>query len=112
MAARLTLLVPMAVPAMVISCWLLLRAVVGVPAATTAPASVAATPETVSEAALPSAGLCRQLAPSGEMKAVSVRPDRPASTTPAGPPFIRPGVKPAGVVRVAANVHVVPLRDR
>ena len=46
------------------------------------------------------------------MKAVSVRPDSPASTAPPEPPFIRPGEKPSGVVSVAANIQSVPLPDR
>ena len=86
--------------------------VVLVPAATTAPALVAATPEMVSAAALPNAGAWRQRAPSGDVKAISVRPDWPASTAPSELPFIRPGVKPAGVVKVAANVQAVPLLER
>ena len=95
-----------------ISCWLPPNALSLIPAATTAPVLVAATPEMVSAAALPSAGAWRQRAPSDDMKAVSVRPDWPASTAPSELPFIRPGVKPAGVVRVAANVQAVPLPER
>ena len=82
-----------------------------VPAAITAPVWVAATPE-IASAPPPNAGTWRQRTPSGEVKAVSVRPDWPASTAPAELPFIRPGVKPARVVRVAANVQAVPLPER
>ena len=120
MAASFTFLTPpdpLDPPATVISCWLpppLLAPAVAplIPAATTAPVLVAATPEMVSAAALPNAGTWRQRAPSGDVKAVSVRPDWPASTAPSELPFIRPGVKPPGVVSVAANVQAVPLPER
>ena len=95
-----------------ISCWPPPNAVPVIPAATTAPVLVAATPEMVSAAALPSAGAWRQRAPSDDTKAVSDWPDWPASTAPSELPFIRPGVKPPGMVRVAANVQAVPLPER
>src|ERR1019366_850574 len=103
---------PPAAAVTVISCWPLPGWAVLIPAASTAPAPVTATPDTASLLALPNARACRHLAPSGERKVRSVWPDRPASTAPSGPPFIRPGMKPAGLVRAAASVQLVPLPDR
>src|SRR5580704_1459812 len=116
MAARLTLVTPPAPLATVVSRLPPLIPAPLIPAllasaAITAPVCVAATPE-IASAAVPSGGAWRQRAPSGETKAVSVPPDWPASTAPATLLFIRPGVKPARVVSVVANVQAVPLPER
>jgi hypothetical protein len=54
-----------------------------------------------------------QVVPSGDVHTTTTcSPGRAASTVPSELPFIRPGVKPADVVTVAANVQAVPLPER
>ena len=83
-----------------------------VPAAIAVPLLVIATPETASAAAAPNAGSCRQDAPLAVTKAVSAWPAWPVTTAPAWAPLTSPAVKPAGAVRVAANVQAVPFGER
>jgi hypothetical protein len=111
-------------PSTVISRWPLPGTAALMPAAITAPALVTATPETwdeggpggrfppACEAESPNDAVCHHAMPSRETKAVSMCPEIPVSTAPSGPEFIRLGVKPAGPVKVAANRHAVPFRDR
>ena len=83
-----------------------------VPAVTMVPPWATATPAICCAAAAPKTGVCRHEAPSADAKATSARPACPLITAPSGPPLTGPAVNPAGVLRVAWNVHRAPSAER
>ena len=81
------------------------------PVVTTVPSGASVTPETVCDADVPKGRVCCQARPFAETNAVSVRPVRPVTAAPSGPPFARPTVNPLAAPRVAVNVQPTPFGE-